>query len=561
MKEAQLPCDEAERLAELYRYEVLDTEAERAIDDLTELAAHLCRTPIALVSLVDASRQWFKSKVGLKATETPRAVAFCAHAIVGDEVLVVPDALADDRFADNPLVTGAPGIRFYAGAPLTTSTGYNLGTLCVIDTVARPLEREQHEALQILSRQVVQRLEQRRQLKDLQQAQQAVAVHHAQLQEFLDTSNELIQRVGPDGRLLYTNSAWHKALGYSSAEATGLSLFEILHPDSLEHCRAQFPRVLAGESIPRMDISLVAKDGRRIDVIGSATCEMDADGMPVATRTVFHDVTKRKAAEEQLRRSEAFLQSVLEHLPNMVFVKEAASLQFVRVNQAGEDLLGYSREELLGKTDYDFFPQVQADFFVAKDREVLRSHRLLDIPAETIRTKDHGERVLHTKKIPLYNAAGEPEYLLGISEDVTDRTRAEAQLAASEKRLRTILEAEPECVKVLTEDCVLLDMNPTGLAFIEADALEQVQGQSVLPIVAEAHRERFADFHRRVFQGESGTLQFEIVGLKGTRRWMDTTAVPLKNDAGETTGVLAITRDYSQQKAADEALRVRTMPS
>ena len=562
MKEAPLPLDEHQRLEELRQYDVLDTAAEADIDDLTFLAAHICHAPIALVSLVDATRQWFKSKVGIDVTETSRTIAFCAHAILGKDVFTVPDALADDRFADNPLVTGEPRVRFYAGAPLVTSNGYPLGTLCVIDRQARTFLPEEKEALQVLSRQVVQRLEHRRQLKELrratierQQAQQAVVESHKQLREFLDTSNELIQRVGLDGRLLYANGAWHKTLGYTRDEAIRLSVFDIIHPDSLDHCRALFHRLMAGESIPRMEFSFVAKDGRHIDVVGSTTFEMDSDNRPIAIHGVFHDVTERKAAEDQVRCSEAFLNSVLDHLPSMVFVKEAKSLRFVRVNKAGEDLLGYSREDLLGKTDYDFFTKSQADFFVAKDREVLASHRLLDIPSETIRTKDKGERFLHTKKIPLYNASGEPEYLLGISEDVTDRKRAEVQLATSEKRLRTILETEPECVKIVTEDCVLLDMNPTGLSFVEADSLEQVRGQSILPIVAPADRERFADFHRRVFNGESGTMQFEIIGLKGTRRWMDTMAVPLKDDSGDTTGVLAITRDHTKQKWAEEALR------
>jgi len=459
MQEAPLAFNERERLEELYSYEVLDTQAEHDIDDLTLLAAYICKAPIALVSLVDASRQWFKAKVGIDVTETPRALAFCAHTILGKDVLIVPDALADDRFADNPLVAGEPGIRFYAGAPLVTSKGYQLGTLCVIDQKPRTLLPEEKDALQILSQQVVHRLEQRRQLKELrhetagrQQAERAEAASRRQLQNFVDTSHELIHRVAPNGRLLYTNRAWQKTLGYPPDEATGLSLFEIIHPDSLDHWRTLFLRLMAGESIPRMEVSFVAKDGRRIDVVGSATIETSDDGHPIATSSIFHDVTERKATEEQLRRSEAFLHSVLEHLPNMVFVKDAKNLQFIRVNQASEDLLGYSRDALIGKTDYDLFPKPQADFFVAKDQEVLTHRRLLDIPCETIHTKDRGDRFLHTKKIPLYNASGEPEYLLGISDDITDRIRAEEQLTASEKRLRTILETEPECVKIVTED-------------------------------------------------------------------------------------------------------------
>jgi PAS domain S-box-containing protein len=159
MVKAPLPRDEQARLNELYRYEILDTPPEKAFDDLTRQAAQICGTPIALVSLIDANRQWFKSKVGLGASETSRDVAFCAHAILQPDVLVVPDASADDRFCNNPLVTMDPHIRFYAGVPLVTAAGHAMGTLCVIDRVPRQLTPEQLEALRAMSRQVVRQLE------------------------------------------------------------------------------------------------------------------------------------------------------------------------------------------------------------------------------------------------------------------------------------------------------------------------------------------------------------------------------------------------------------------
>jgi GAF domain-containing protein len=159
---APLPENEAQRLAALKEYHILDTAPEQIYDDITALAAHLCDVPIAMVSLVDESRQWFKSKLGLNLRETPRDAAFCAHAILQSEPLIVQDAMKDVRFADNALVTRSPHIRFYAGFPLVSPEGFALGTLCAIDRKPRQISAAQKQAMQALSRQVMALLELRR---------------------------------------------------------------------------------------------------------------------------------------------------------------------------------------------------------------------------------------------------------------------------------------------------------------------------------------------------------------------------------------------------------------
>ena len=209
---APAPLREDERLAALRCYNVLDTPAEKDFDDLALLASRICGTPMALVSLVAEGRQWFKARVSVEAKETPREMAFCAHALSRADVLIVPDATADERFSSNPLVTGPPHIRFYAGAPLLTPDGHALGTLCVLDRMPRQLTPEQIEALRALSHEVVAQLELRRTKTDLERlvadsktAEQALRESEEFKTRLIDCSRDCIKVLDLDGRLLSMN--------------------------------------------------------------------------------------------------------------------------------------------------------------------------------------------------------------------------------------------------------------------------------------------------------------------------------------------------------------------
>jgi len=164
---APIPKNEARRIKVLWQYEVLDTVPEEVFDELTALASHICGAPIALITMVDENRQWFKSKVGTSLKETGRDVSICAHTILQSDLLIIPDTTQDDRFKDNPLVTSAPKIRFYAGAPLVTPDGYALGTLCIVDLVPHDMTADQKQALRVLARHVMTQLELRRHALEL----------------------------------------------------------------------------------------------------------------------------------------------------------------------------------------------------------------------------------------------------------------------------------------------------------------------------------------------------------------------------------------------------------
>ena len=200
MQKPQIPLNEPERLAALQRYDILDTLPEQEFDDLTHLAAAISGSLIALISLVDQDRQWFKSKFGIDATETPRDISFCGHVVMNEETLVVSDATQDDRFADNPLVTGEAGIRFYAGTPLVTSDNYVLGTLCVIDRYPRTLTPQQLRQLESLSRLVISQLELRLSDVKLTKINQQLAVSNQHLLRATRLKNEFLANMSHELR-------------------------------------------------------------------------------------------------------------------------------------------------------------------------------------------------------------------------------------------------------------------------------------------------------------------------------------------------------------------------
>lgn len=265
--------------------------------------------------------------------------------------------------------------------------------------------------------------------------------------------------------------------------------------------------------------------------------------------------SKRTRGTDPTHVSQSLLTSIIENIPHMIFLKDARDLRFVRFNRAGEDLLGYSRQELIGKNDYDFFPKADADFFTRKDREVLRKGKLLDIPEEPISTKRKGQRILHTKKIPLTDHRGHPQYLLGISEDITERRREEQKLREQELLITLMLNTWPSCIKRVAPDGTLLQMNQAGLRLLEASSEQEAIGLSVFDVVLPEHRQAFMSMHRDVIDGHARTLQFEILGFKGARRWMKTYAVPFRNPVSGCTEHLAVTNDITDRRRGEESLR------
>jgi PAS domain S-box-containing protein len=322
----ELPESESLRLESLLAYEVLDTDAERQFDDLTELASRICSTPIALISLVDADRQWFKSKIGLEVDETPREWSFCAHAILDDKTLIVTNAMEDARFTDNPLVTDDPRIRFYAGAPLCTPTGYAIGSLCVIDTVPRNLTKEQRESLELLARQVVSQLELRHKVAALETSQQRIeslrdeavrssqelnrlnqslresaAIHRA----LIDQSNNFIGLMSLDGTLIDANRTALAAAGIERGEALGKPFWETPwwnHSAELQERLKQSVAQVSQGSADKFEATHLTGDHQQVDVDFSLKPVKDDDGKTIYLIPEGQDITLHKQREQQLQQ-------------------------------------------------------------------------------------------------------------------------------------------------------------------------------------------------------------------------------------------------------------------
>lgn len=320
------------------------------------------------------------------------------------------------------------------------------------------------------------------------------------------------------------------ALGMSKEDFEGRTIFEALGPEVASIVEAGYRAALRGERN-----ASESKFGERWFFVQRVPL-FDARGEVEAGLLVALDITDRKRAEEEVSHAEAFLESVVENIPNMVFVKEAEDLRFVRFNRAGEELLGYSRDDLVGRNDYDFFPREEADSFTSRDREVLEGGGVVDIEEEPIETKEKGLRILHTKKIPIVDESGTPRYLLGISEDITDRKRAEEAVRQARDEAEGANRAKDEFLSRMSHE-LRTPMNAVlGFAqLLEMGSLDEEQRDSVKRILhGGRHLLRLIDDVLDVSRIATGnlTLSLEPVSVTQAIREAAELIQPLASERG-----------------------------
>jgi PAS domain S-box-containing protein len=346
MGDMQIPTvEERQRLAALARYHIMDTVRESGFDDLAALAAQICETPIAVVNLIENGRQWFKAEVGLGVSETPLETSFCGIALLEEDFLLVPDATKDVRFACNPLVTGEPGLRFYAGALLKSPDGFPIGTLCVLDYEPRSLSEGQQKALRQLARQVMAQLELR---LALHQGEHAFTELERQVEKrAYDRSRtwqltpDLMGVLNDEGVFESSNPAWQAMLGLEKRVIATTPIFELMHPGDVERSIDAFAKVKRGEPVLRFENRYPDATG---DYRWLSWVVVPDDGKYYATA---RDTTEDKRRADRLAEVQAERDHVWRISPDLLVILDFDGV-FRRVNPAWTNVLGYEEDELVG---------------------------------------------------------------------------------------------------------------------------------------------------------------------------------------------------------------------
>ncbi len=586
MTPAPIPENEAERLEALRRYELLDTPAEAGFDDITALAAQICEAPIALISLVDAHRQWFKSKVGLAAGETPRDVSFCAHAIDGPDILEVPDALEDERFRDNGLVAGGPRIRFYAGAPLIAPDGFGLGTLCVIDRVPRRLTPMQRDALARLGRQVVT-------LMELRLANYRLARQSAFERSILRCADSAVIATTPNGIITHFNPAAERMLGYTAGEMIGEHTPAAFHDPEEVRVRAEaLSRELERPIAPGFDVfttrpwagepetrewTYVRRDGSRFPVLLSVSALHDDGGRLAGFLGIARDITERKRAEAALRLERQRLAGVIEGTNVGTWEWNVATGETV-FNERWAEIVGHTLAEL-APVSIDTWGSLAHPEDLRRSHDMLARHFAGELPYYDCECRmrhkgGHWVWVHDRGRVISRTPDGRPLMMYGTHTDITARKAAEetlhdrkaelerlvaartAELTASERRFRATFENAAAGIAHIGKDGRFLRFN-RQFCDITGYPADELAGMTFERITHPDDLALDLEQAGQLFRGEidSYTMEKRYVRKDGNTVWINLLASSVRDDAGEVEYGVAVASDITESVRMRAALR------
>ena len=405
----------------------------------------------------------------------------------------------------------------------------------------------------------------RRELSERKKAQEALAKSEKWFSTTLASIGDAVIATDMNGAVTFLNPVAQSLTGWSLEEARGKSMdlvFDIVNAETRRAVENPVKKVFReGKIVGLADHTvLISKSGREFDIEDSAAPIVTDTSEGFGVVLVFRDITEQKRAEDERRRTQVFLDCVVENIPALIFVKDAKELRFVRVNRAFEQLVGHRREELIGKNDYDFFPKEEAEFFTTVDRQVLGAGKLSDIPEETLHTKEGKIRVLHTKKIPLSDARGNPQYLLGISEDITEQRLAEEERRRQQEILESILGSMADGVVVADENGKFLLFNDSAEQMVGLGATDTSHDQwadrygSYLPDAVTPYPSNDLPLVRAMRGQNVDAVEVFIRNPKVPEgRLLSITGRPLTDQNGTRGGVVVL-HDITFKKRAEEAL-------
>jgi PAS domain S-box-containing protein len=382
-------------------------------------------------------------------------------------------------------------------------------------------------------------------------AEREVMAKIKEIEDLYDNAPCGYHSLDKDGIFLRVNQTELSWLGYTKDELIGKKSFaDLLHDLSREHFEQSFPEFKKHGCAKDLEFQMVRKDGTTFPVLLNATAIKGPDGHYLMSRSTVFDITERKQAEAALAEREQFLKTVVENIPDMIVVKDARDLSLVSVNKAAEDLLGYSREEMIGRNDYHFFSKAEADLIVATDRETMASGVMKDIPEKTLRTKDKRVRILHTKKIPVQDETGAPRYIVGISEDITERVKA----AESLKLLATVVEHAGDAIVVTDTEGNIGYVNPAFERSSGYSSDEVVGGNARILKSGMQDDDFYRDLWETIAAGRVWRGHF-INKKKDNSLFEEEAAIsPIRNAEGSILNYVAIKRDVTKEMSLQRQL-------